>query len=356
MVSPDVIATVLQTAISLATHSWENGTVAEAILEWDTPSASIWNAPFDESGNIPTLDVSNTPALSYIKPWILTNSVTLMDGEGASGDPASVGTFAIMIGQSEKTYLDAAGRQVDHLLHDVPRWDNDPNGAISHREDKAVLWADFTYMVPPTLAYYAIATSDLELAKQAADQVVKYSEVLAPNGGLWQHIVGPEAQDLGKWSTGNAWAAAGAARVLATLRKSKFDADTKAQQDQLIAIIKGILDGAMALPDGLLPNYLSTENANCPDECFDEISGTALLAATAFRMAKLGPETFGEAYKTWATGKREAIDSHIDTTSGVVAPAVNPLNWHDSTPFTTGSPEGQAFVVLLAAAERDLSS
>ena len=38
--------------------------------------------------------------------------------------------------------------------------------------------------------------------------------------GLWNHIVGPYNSDQRPWSTGNAWAAAGMARVLATVLKA----------------------------------------------------------------------------------------------------------------------------------------
>jgi hypothetical protein len=37
--------------------------------------------------------------------------------------------------------------------------------------------------------------------------------------GLWTHIRGPVINDPGIWSTGNAWAAAGMMRILATLVK-----------------------------------------------------------------------------------------------------------------------------------------
>ncbi len=35
----------------------------------------------------------------------------------------------------------------------------------------------------------------------------------------WQHIIGPQSQDTGLWSTGNGWAAYGMVRVLHTLQK-----------------------------------------------------------------------------------------------------------------------------------------
>jgi len=69
-------------------------------------------------------------------------------------------------------------------------------------------------------------------------------------------------------------------------------------------------------------------------------------------MAVLQPRIFsGTAYTAWADGIRGVLvgtdqegNPHV-TVQGVVTPAVNPLNWGDTTPFTTGS-----FVVMMYAA------
>ncbi|KAF2647644.1 Six-hairpin glycosidase [Lophiostoma macrostomum CBS 122681] len=348
MVSPQVISTVLAKAIEVATHSWEYGTVTEALLEWNNSSLSIWNNPFP-SGQIPTLDVDDVQALEYVKSHIDTGSDTLANGDGAAGDPASLGIPALIIGQSNQAYSSAAARQADHLLNVVPRWSN---GAISQREAYPEPWADFIYMAPPFLAYYAISTSDVELLKEAANQCKLYSDILQTDSGLWLHIVGSEdhTNDRALWSTGNAWAVAGMSRVLATMRKSGYNGETGDEQSTLIDLIKGIIDGARSQDvdnSGLLRNYLNDSS------WFGEISGTSLIASAVFRMAVLEPEIFGGAYIDWAVRKMNVVDSKIDEGSGILSPAINPLDWHDRTPFTSGSPEGQSFVVLLHAAYRD---
>ncbi len=83
-----------------------------------------------------------------------------------------------------------------HLLDDVPRW---ANGAISHRESVAELWADFVYMAPPALAYWAVQAADPALLAEAARQCLLYRDVLgadvdADAAGLWHHIIGPQSQ------------------------------------------------------------------------------------------------------------------------------------------------------------------
>ena len=137
---------------------------------------------------------------------------------GAAGDPVSLGICALLIGQTEKAYFVAASEQAKFILEEVPRWNN---GALSHREDIAELWADSMSMVPPFLAYYAVAADKLTLVREACRQCCLYEEVLRPNRGqqLWEHIEGPQAQDMGLWCTGNAWVAAGLCRTLATVVK-----------------------------------------------------------------------------------------------------------------------------------------
>ncbi|KAF1951901.1 Six-hairpin glycosidase [Byssothecium circinans] len=346
MVSAQVIGTVLQKAVEVATHSWEYGTVAEALFEWDTPKLSIWNDPFP-GGKVPTLNVANTSALKYVKPFIVTTGKTLVDGD-AAGDPAALGIPALLIGKSDQKYWDAAVRQQKHLINDVPRW---PNGAISHREAYPELWADFVYMVPPFLAYYGAATSSVSALKEAAQQCKHYRDALVQPSGAWFHIIGDHVKDYALWSTGNAWAAAGMSRVLATMKKSPLASQTTVEQGQLTGYIKEIIDGSIKFDtdsSGLLRNYLNDTT------WWGEISGTSLLAATALRMAKLEPQTFGKSYVDWAEKKKNVVDGKINTSNGIVAPAIDPLDWHNRNQYLTGSPEGQSFVVLLHAAWRDL--
>ena len=102
------------------------------------------------------------------------------------------------------------------------------------------------------------------------------------------HIIGPQNQDTGLWSTGNEWAAAG---------KSPFaqQLNGTAQADAvkgLTGYIKEILDGAMSSPMsfGLLRNYLNDTSGD--GQGFPEISGSTLLASVAYRMSILRPDVF----------------------------------------------------------------
>lgn len=343
---------VLARATQLASRSWEFGTCAEALLELKDPNFSVFSPQAFPHNALPAPS-AQIASLRYAKPHISTNSTTLVDGDGAAGDPASLGVSAILIGRSDLAYDQAAQRQKTHLLQQVPRF---PNGAISQRDSNVEAWADFMFMAPPFLAYAAVRDNNVTLLRETVHQSGLYRDILqnkANATGYWRHIV-PGAdgtnKDLGLWSTGNAWAAMGMARALATLVHWRSASSLGAERDQLVCWIQEILDGAMTAGrepgSRLLRNYL-------PDSSwFGETSGTALLAATAYRMAVLAPDHFGAKYVKWADDSRAAVSHHINS-NGTLAPAVNPLGWTDRKPYTAGSPEGQSFAVMLYASYRD---
>lgn len=102
-------------------------------------------------------------------------------------------------------------------------------------------------MAPPFLAYYAVYKNDEALLRETIRQVGLYREVLKKSNGLWTHIKGPNSADPGSWSTGNAWAAAGITRVLATVIKAPMSSGWTTEINLLKSYIKEILDGAMTV-------------------------------------------------------------------------------------------------------------
>ncbi|KAF9525235.1 family 88 glycosyl hydrolase [Crepidotus variabilis] len=356
------IQSILKVTQSLPSHSWEYGTFAEALIEIYNPEISVFGeTPFP----VPSFAKNDIKALNYLQPKVVlgTGYTSLAKGDGAAGDPASMGVGAVLLGKSLPTFATAAEETVTALLKDTPRF---ANGAISHRADVAELWADFMYMVPPFFAYYAADKTNETLLREAVKQCGLYRDVLQSKSndqwnGAWHHIIGPQNQDLGLWSTGNAWAAAGMTRVLATVMKLDWLQSTWKNQaaDQLSLYIKQIVDAVVKAPqDGkLLRNYLN--DLDQWNGGFGEISGSSLMAATIYRMAVLRPDTFGQSYIRWADEIRQTLGekdtqgaAHV-TPAGVVTPAVNPLAWKDPIPYTAGSPEGNSFAVLLYAAWRD---
>ncbi|EGY13387.1 uncharacterized protein VDAG_00069 [Verticillium dahliae VdLs.17] len=333
-----------QVMVDRASHSWEWGTAAEALLELYNPELSVFGPEPFPGGKIPNADPS-TFALRYARRHINRNSQILVS-DTAVGDPASLGVSAILLGQSENVYLGASKRQAEYLLNSAPRWSN---GAISHRSEEAELWIDNMAMSFPFLANQAVQDDDASLMAETVRQCGLYRDVLQPSGTLnWRHIVGPMSPDHGLWSTGNGWAGYGMVRVLHTLQKWPRSASMSWQAQQLKTWIKEIVDGAMlsGFDGGLLRNYLNDNS------WFGEISGTAMLSAVAYRMAVNDRAMFPQRYITWADTNRKAL-SVRQGRDGVFVPAVNPYAWLDRKPYYDGSSEGQAFAVHLYTAYRD---
>ena len=145
----------------------------------------------------------------------------------------------------DTTFATAAEEQLDYLLNVAPRA---PNGAISQRESQVQLWADFVYMAPPFIAYYGALEGEYDcqtLLQTAYDQVRLYREVLYDaDVGLWRHIALGDGTDPTHWATGNAWAAAGMLRVLATIQQSSVASQMTSQRCDLEQWVGEILDAA----------------------------------------------------------------------------------------------------------------
>lgn len=337
----------------LSTHSWEYGTGVEAMLELLDPERTVFTSDPFPADKIQKLPLKRPQGILWMQRHIRTKGEpTLYADDYSVSDPASMGVAALLLGQRDSKSFQAAMKQKDYLINDAKKYSN---GAISHRVEVAELWSDAISMVPPFLAFYAVAANDLDLMKEAVKQCKLYREVLMVDSGskkgLWKHIVGPsEMADEGAWSTGNAWAAYGMVRVRATISGWRPSNETMSQELQhLDQWIGEILDGAIRTDDdesGLLRNYLGD------NDWFGETSGTALLAAAAYRMAVLNPATFGQPkYVDWAHQKRQAVLERVDE-NGFAYPAVNPLK-HASREPIRESPEGESFLLMLGSAWRD---
>lgn len=130
------VQAVLALATSLPSHSWEFGTASEALLElFDAPHAVYGANPFP----VPTIHPSNSPSLTYAQEKIVIGTPPngLSDGDGAVGDPASLGVSAVLLGKTIPSYAAAAAAEAFYVINDAPKW---PNGAISHRAQYAELW------------------------------------------------------------------------------------------------------------------------------------------------------------------------------------------------------------------------
>ncbi|KAH9027246.1 Six-hairpin glycosidase [Lactarius pseudohatsudake] len=347
-----LLSLVRDNAINSSTQSWEIGTLTEALTEVEWPRLSVF------------LPGSVLPPL--ILPWwesaddVLTiaetvvgqranGSLPLADGLGSVGDPASLGQAVLLRNWTRRDLTDtrfstAAGEQLGYLLSFAPRADS---GAISHRDDQVQLWADFVYMVPPFIAYFGVLQNDdyggPALLQIAYDQIRLYRDALFDaDANLWRHVTLGSWEDSGHWTTGNGWAAAGAMRVLATIKRSRFASEMQSQQNDLVQWIDEILTGVWYYQqsNGTLLNYVDQ-----PDSFADSAS-TALLAATTLRYSVLTSVTKHDAAALRAL---ELVFSSVDE-DGWLLNTVNPEAWTTLTQNGAHSAEAQSFVLLLAAA------
>ena len=133
----DRLSKVHDLMISLSAASWENGTKAQAILESDYASLSVFSSSaFPLPNPLPTGDIgpildiaqvtmNNRPA-SNTSAAAMGGSSLLEDG--SSGDPASLG-IAVMLADASTGnqqikgvgYGDAATSELNYLLYDVPK-------------------------------------------------------------------------------------------------------------------------------------------------------------------------------------------------------------------------------------------
>ena len=102
-------------------------------------------------------------------------------------------------------------------------------------------------MAPPFIAYYGALEGGPRgesLLQTAYEQVKLYRDVLFDQDvGLWRHIALGEEVDHTHWATGNAWAAAGMLRVLATIQRSSAIKSMTSQQIDLVCWVRETLDG-----------------------------------------------------------------------------------------------------------------
>lgn len=334
--------------------SWEQGTAAGAILEWNDAEYSVFAPnPFVSNGQFPldSLQYAYSAAVRQTPDGRLSQNIN--DAlDGAALDGASAGSVVLMgtfTDTGRASYWEnAADAELNYILNVAPRT---RTGAISARDDSAQYWSDGVYMGFPFIAYYGAVKNNGTLLQIAYDQCRLYRDALlidGPTGKLWAHIYDDTTSswiDEGIWATGNGWAALGMLRVAVTIQKTSFYSSMTSQVSDLLSWVKEILDGEFAAlgSDNLLPDYL-TGGPN-----FGDASSSAALASVAYRVATLCPDQFGSNYTVIAANIRDAVLGGV-TNLGTVSPVVNTLIWNETGLLST---EAQAFTLMMLSGWRD---
>lgn len=136
-------------------------------------------------------------------------------------------------------------------------------------------------------------------------------------------------------------------RTLSTLSNSVQFAQFPRQTTELASWITEIVEASFEYQkasDSLFPNYFNQTGS------FSDGAATALMAACSYRLAQL---SLGNATILRAERSRLAIYDHVNSTTGILQPVVNPLNFPAQAAADSLSPEGQAFVLIMEASWRD---
>lgn len=134
--SSDRYDKVVDVMHNIARYSWENGTKAQAILESEYPSLSVFSptAPLPLPASLPSGDISQIidiaqTTLNNRPQWNVSahGGRTLLE-DGAAADPASLGVAVLLANASTGNatvnglaYGLAAQQELNYLLYDVPR-------------------------------------------------------------------------------------------------------------------------------------------------------------------------------------------------------------------------------------------
>lgn len=304
-----------EAALAMQRHDWEQGILAQAMLQAGdrtrvillTKAAMVQQTPDGRMGVV---------------------------GSGGTTDPAMGG--AAYAKAAEWTGDAEIVHAVDGLLtwirHKAPR---SADGTLYHVFDGHELWSDGFNGAPPFLA--AMGHYDEALA-----QIEGFRRRLwNPEKKLLAHIWDDQKQEFKDgdfWGGGNGWASAGLARVIRSL-----PADRRADRDRLTDFARQIIDGCMShqRADGLFHNVIDQPTT------FVETNAAQMLAFGIYSGIADGwlPANYSVHANRMRTAARAKMDAFGFVHGVCGAPDFN-------RPGT--STEGQAFCILMEAAGQRL--
>lgn len=313
----DRISRVLTATIGMQRFNWEQGTVAQALLEMGEYDLVV----------------------SFARAAIMRQTegrFSVIAGNKPINDCSSVGEAVLFAGKLTGDPLFKSGS--DEML-DVIKNTNHKNeeGIIYHtQEPTKYIMSDAFYMLPPYLA----AAGEYDEALKQIEGYRKY--LYHKTDQLYSHIWdGPnkkfEREDF--WGVGNGWTAAGLTRVIKLL-------PVKRQEDKkrLIGYVKEVVDGCLKYfrEDGLFHNVI-----NKPDT-FPEVNLSQMISYSIFRGVAAG--YIESKYLEQAEKMRKAANEQVDYL-GYVQNVCGVPGFDRSYV----APEGQAFYLLMETAARDLA-
>ena len=298
--------------LSMQRHSWEQGMAMQAFLEL---------------GDTELVTTLAREAVYRALPDGRVATIGVTDG---NTDPCCAGEALEAVARRTGNPVLAAGAQALRrwALEKAPR---NADGCLYHLTAGRQFWADSIYMLPPYLA----CIGEYEAALKNLNAY--WNALYDPASGLLAHIWDETAQrctDPAHWGTGNGWALAGLARMIALLPEGYG-----AERDQLIQKARRLLDRVLAYSraDGSFGNVIDDP------ESFSEYNLSQMAAYTIYRGAADG--WLSQEYLPHADQFRQAAHAHTDA-CGFVQPVCGAPTF--DKPGV--SPEAQAFALLMEAA------
>jgi len=313
----DRIERVKISTLGMQRYDWEQGTVAQALLEMGETDLAI--------------SFARGAILRQVK-----GRFSVIKDNGPITDCSSIGEVVLFASKKTGDPIFKAG--ADAML-EVFKSSNHktPEGIIYHAQEPTKwIMSDANYMLPPFLA----AAGEYDEAIKQIDGFRKY--LYHPKDQLYSHIWDDENKKFKRedfWGVGNGWSAAGITRVIKLLPVNRME-----EKKKLILYVKEIVDGCLKYlrPDGMFHDVV-----NRPDT-FPEVNLSQMLAYTIFRGVKAGYLDSG--YLVKAEIMRKAANDRVDSL-GYVHDVCGLPNF--DRPYF--APEAQAFYLLMETAAKDLA-
>jgi unsaturated rhamnogalacturonyl hydrolase len=312
------IERVLTATLGMQRFDWEQGTVAQALLEMGEYDLVV----------------------SFARAAIMRQvegRFSVIKGNMPITDCASVGEAVLFAGKLTGDPIFNKG--ANEMLDVIKKTDHRNSEGIIYHTQEPTKWimSDAFYMLPPFLA----AAGEYD---EALKQIEGYRKYLYHNQDqLYSHIWdGPNSKFVREdfWGVGNGWAAAGLTRVIKMLPENSQD-----DKKRLIGYVREVVDGCMKYlrEDGMFHNVV-----NKPDT-FPEVNLSQMISYTIFRGVAAG--YLESSYLEKAEKMRKAANSQVDNL-GYVQNVCGLPNF--DRPYV--APEGQAFYLLMETAAKDLAA
>jgi unsaturated rhamnogalacturonyl hydrolase len=313
----DRISRVLTATIGMQRFNWEQGTVAQALLEMGEYDLVV----------------------SFARAAIMRQTegrFSVIAGNNPINDCSSVGEAVLFAGKLTGDPLFKKG--ADDMISVIKNTSHkNDEGIIYHtQEPTKYIMSDAFYMLPPFLA----AAGEFDEALKQIEGYRKY--LYHPKDQLYSHIWDSpnkkfEREDF--WGVGNGWTAAGLTRVIKHLPDNRSE-----DKKRLIVYVKEVIDGCLKYlrEDGLFHNVV-----NKPDT-FVEVNLSQMISYTIYRGVAAG--YLESSYLQKAEIMRKAANEQVDYL-GYVQNVCGVPGFDRSYV----APEGQAFYLLMETAAKDLA-